>query len=488
MRKFNIKSSVIVALLALIIVTTSCQDYLTVAPENDLIKEKFWTKTADVNSALAATYNAMRKASLQSLIFGEVRADLVNFTGANFADYAKIGASNISPTNSVVNWKDYYAAINLANTLMYYDKEVFAKDKTFTQDMMDAVDAEALFIRSLSYFYLVRLWKDVPLVLEASISDTTNLYIGKSPENLVIKQIISDLEKAMDMAYTTEFKGSNYFYGRANKYSIMALLADVYLWNEQYQKCYDYCDLLINSGMYALESTETMFNIYYPGNSPLESIIELQYNDNLDNQENPIYNALVSIGSGGGAELDTRNVALIMGNDDIRNFPRNPGGKGATWKYRGKDALGLVARAYTERDANWNIYRYADILLMQAEAAIELNKFDVANNWIRESLLRAGMPYEDNFDKVVLRQALLDEKGREFLFEGKRWFDLLRAAKRNKFQNKQIIIDMILSGADIKQQAILKTKVYDTLSYYLPIAEHEIIYNQNLVQNPYYDR
>lgn len=98
------------------------------------------------------------------------------------------------------------------------------------------------------------------------------------------------------------------------------------------------------------------------------------------------------------------------------------------------------------------------------------------------------MPYEDKTDKIDLRDALLDEKGREFLFEGKRWFDLLRAAKRNKFQNKQIIIDMILSGADIKQQAILKTKVYDTLSYYLPIAERELIYNQNLKQNPYYDR
>jgi hypothetical protein len=231
-----------------------------------------------------------------------------------------------------------------------------------------------------------------------------------------------------------------------------------------------------------------MFNIYYPGNSPFESIIELQYNDNLDNQENPIYNSLVPIGSGGGAELDTRNIALIMGNEDLRNFPRNPGGKGAVWKYRGKDVLGLVPRAHTERDANWNIYRYADILLMQAETAIELNKFDEANNLIRETLMRAGMPYEDRFEKEELRKAVLDEKGREFLFEGKRWFDLLRAAKRNKFENKQIIISMILSGADIKQQAILKTKVYDTLSYYLPIAEHELIYNQNLVQNSYYDR
>jgi starch-binding outer membrane protein, SusD/RagB family len=127
----------------------------------------------------------------------------------------------------------------------------------------------------------------------------------------------------------------------------------------------------------------------------------------------------------------------------------------------------LVNRTSTERDANWNIYRYADIMLMKAEAAIELNRFDEANNLIRETLLRAGMPYEDIFIKEDLRQALLDEKGREFLFEGKRWFDLLRAAKRNKFQGKDIIINMILAGADIKQQAVLRTKVYDTLELLL---------------------
>ena len=484
MRKLNIKSPAIIATLFVIIAFSSCKDWLTVEPEDKLVKEKFWTKTEDVNGALAATYNAMRKASLPSLILGEVRADLVTFSGASFANYISIGESNISPTNPVVNWKDYYAAINLANTLMVYDKEVFEKDKTFTKEMMDAVDAEALFIRSLAYFYLIRLWKDVPLVIEASISDTTDLYIAKSPESVVVNQIIQDLLKAKDMAYTTEYKGSNYFYGRANKYSIMALLADVYLWNEQYEKCIEYCDILMNSGLYDLEPNETFFNNYYPGNSPVESIIELQYNDALDNQENPIYNELITTWGSNQCALNTQNVNLILSREDARNF----GGKTATWKYSGKDALGLIGRTSTERDANWNLYRYADIMLMKAEASIEIGRFDDANNMIRETLLRAGMPYEENYDKETLRKALLDEKGREFLLEGKRWFDLLRAAKRNKFENKQIIISMILSGADIKQQAVLRTKVYDTLSYYLPIAEHELIYNQNLVQSPYYDR
>jgi starch-binding outer membrane protein, SusD/RagB family len=298
MRKFKINNAIWLVMLITLLPIVSCEDYLTVAPENDLIKEKFWTKTEDVYSALAASYNALRGTSMKSLILGEVRADLAVFSGNNVSEYAKIGQSNISPTNPEVNWGSYYEAINLANTLMHYNKEVFEKDKTFTKKIMDGVDAEALFIRSLSYFYLIRLWKDVPLVLEASISDTTNIYISKSPEKVVVDQIINDLLKAKDMAYTTEFQGTPYFYGRANKYSIMALLADVYLWDEQYQKCIEYCDAIINSGLYSLEGNETWFNIYYPGNSPSESIIELQYNDDLDNQENPIYYNLITTSGG----------------------------------------------------------------------------------------------------------------------------------------------------------------------------------------------
>jgi hypothetical protein len=484
MKKRYMKSQLRIAALIILMALTSCKDWLSIAPEDDLIKEKFWTKTEDVNGALAATYSALRESFLQSLIFGELRADLVEFSGSAFESYTRIAASNISPTNNVIDWSNYYSAINLANTLMHFDDDVFEKDQTFTQDMMDGIEAECLFIRSISYFYLVRLWKDVPLVLEPSISDTANLYVGKSSEKEVLHHIIGDLEYAKDLAYTTEFQGTDYFYGRANKYSIMALLADIYLWDEQYQECINYCDEIINSGLYSLEPTETMFNIYYPGNSPNEGIVEIQFNDDLEGQNNPIYNNMISFSGGNQVNLDSRNVDRIMLREDLRRF----GGKQAPWKWQGKDLLGLAPRIFTERDANWILYRFADILLMKAEACIELGRFQDANQLIAETLLRAGMPFQEENSLELLRQSLLDERGREFLFEGKRWFDLLRAAKRNKFENKQIIIDMILSGADIKQQAILKTRVYDTLSYYLPIPEHELIYNQNLEQNPFYDR
>ncbi len=179
MKKINIKNTVIYSMLFALIALTSCKDWLTVAPEDSLIKDKFWTKKADVDGALAATYNSMRDLSLKSLILGEVRADLVDFTGTSFSNYARIGESDITPTNDNVGWEDYYKPINLANTLMYYDKQVFELDKTFTEKYKNQVDAEALYIRSLAYFYLVRLWKDVPLVTQASISDTSDLFVPK---------------------------------------------------------------------------------------------------------------------------------------------------------------------------------------------------------------------------------------------------------------------------------------------------------------------
>ena len=481
MVKYRILNPIFFAIILMALALSSCKDWLSIAPENNLIKEKFWTKTEDVDGALAATYDAFRNGAVGSLAWGEIRADLVVFP-AGQSNYNRIAASDINSSNDAINWGSYYETINLANTLMFYDKEVFEKDKTFTLEMKNGVDAEALFLRSLSYFYLVRVWKDVPLVLNPSISDTSALFIPKSSEKVVIGQIIKDLLVAKDLAYTTEFRNDPqhpaYFNGRANKYSIMSLLADVYLWDQQYQKCIDYCDSVSNSSLFSLESTETWFNIYNPGNSPKESIFEIQYDDNLDDQENPFYDAILFAKPG---LTFGKIVTSLFDKEDLRLF-------GGTFKYLGITIDSPVGRSSNQRDGHFIYYRYADILLMKAEAATEIGNFTLANEMVRETVGRAGLNHGEIVVKEDLRKAILDERGREFLLEGKRWFDLLRAAKRNNFEKKQIIIDMILAGADIQRQAVLRTKVFDTMSYYLPIPERDLIYNPFLLQNTFYNR
>lgn len=487
MVKNRILNPIFFAIILMALALSSCKDWLSIAPENDLIKEKFWTKTEDVTGALAATYDAFRDGAVKSLLLGEVRADLV-VIGSNVygGDYKRIASSDINASNGAVTWTDYYRTINLANTLMFYDKVVFEKDKSFTQKMKDGVDAEALFLRSLSYFYLVRVWKDVPLVLEPSISDTSALFLPTSSEKKVVAQIIKDLLVAKDLAYTDEFRNDPlhpaYFNGRANKYSIMALLADIYLWDQQYQNCMNYCDSVTIQGQYSLEPFATWFDLYNPGNSKSESIFEIQYNDNLDSQENPFFNDVLAVSGGIGFG---KIVTSLFSRDDLRNYM----GLGGIFKYVGLSFSNPVLRNGSQRDAHFIYYRYADILLMKAEAATELGQFGVANENLRPTAERAGLTPVEITVKEDLRKAILDERGREFEVEGKRWFDLLRAAKRNHFEKKQIIIDMILAGAaNIQIQAVLRTKVFDTMSYYLPIPEHELLFNPKLEQNPFYNR
>ena len=475
----------IVTSIILILVLAAGNDWLSIAPENDLIKEKFWAKKEDANGALAATYDAFRDAALESFIWGELRADLAVFSGTVFDNYNNIASSDISSNNDKIKWEKYYNTINLTNTLMEYSGQVVEKDNSFTQRMKEAYDAEALFLRSLSYFYLVRIWKEVPLVIEASTTDQGDLFLPKSTEKEVLKQIIADLTYAKDIAYTDELKDNPAYYkGRANKYSIMALLADVYLWNEQYQECANYCDSIIQTGKFALEDYNNWFKIYYPGNSMVESIFEIQFNDNYDSQENPFYKDMIPVVGSAKISLKGTTASTLFNTQDIRRF----GTKSPTWKYQGIDPQSTTRRTNTQRDANIIYYRYADILLMKAEALAEMNTLIEANALLRQVVERVGFSHIEIANKNDLRKAIIDEKGREFVFEGKRWFDLLRYAKRNNFENKQIIINMILSGADVKQQAILRTRVYDTMSYYLPIPERDLLYNNELVQNPFYDR
>ena len=479
MRRY-IKS--ILAIIFTVVTTTSCTDWLTVEPEGTLLKDNFWKTTEDVDAALAAMYNALQASTDENLIWGELRADL-HTIGSNFANYQRIAESNISASNGAVTWSHYYKAINLANTLMYYNKEVYGNDATFTKELMDQVDAEAMFVRALNHFYLVRLWKDVPLLNTPTISDTSSIFVPKSTEAEVINFITQDLVKAKDMA-----SDDISLKGRANKYAIMSLLADVYLWNQQYQLASDYCDSVMVGG-YSLEPYETWFNLYYPGNSASESIFEVQFNEALDDETNPIYNSLIQLYGTNQLTVDDDALSALLSEDDIRTCqPFDPDNPNSINKYLVTDVYTEIRRPTSEEDANFIYYRYADIILIKAEALNELGQEEQVNDLLKLTKERAGITHTNISGKDELRAEILNERAREFLSEGKRWFDVLRFAKRDEFANKDLIAEMLLEGVDIKQQAILSAYVYDTLSYYLPIPDEDILYNPNLEQNPFYDK
>jgi len=473
----------LIGLILLVMALVSSCEYLNVEPESDLVEEEFWKKTEDIEAVLAATYDAFRETSLASFIWGELRADMATFTGDVNRDYISIKAVNIKANNPKIEWKGYYNTINLANTILFYAPRIQEIDKTFTQEIKDGIEAEAIFLRSLSYFYLVRVWKDVPLILQPSVSDTIDLFPPKSEEHVVIQQIISDLEGARYKAFDTKlYDNPVYFKGRANKFSIMALLADVYLWNQQYDKCVAYCDSLIRENQYfRLMATLDWFTMFYPGNS-MESIFEIQYSAVI-NQINPIHYDLLPIARTRQVGLSNTAQSIFTDDLDIRKCGTSP-----VWKYVGASQDFKTARQASEEDSHFIYYRLADIHLMKAEALIELNRITEANEILRTVAERAAQPYEVLTSRDKLREYVLNERARELAFEGKRWFDLLRYAKRNQFEKKNYLIEVLLQGSDIKQRPVYRARLIDTMSYYLPIPENDILFNPNLRQNPYYDR
>jgi tetratricopeptide (TPR) repeat protein len=467
----------------LITTTVACNEWLNLEPENKLVKQEFWQKKEDVAAVMAAMYDAYRENVVPLWILGEVRADMVEISSSSLGGYQSIAQSDILPTNGSINWSGFYNAINLSNTILEFADDVLEIDETFDIKTEKAYEAEALFIRSKCYFDLVRIWKEVPLVLSASSTDTVSFSVRKSSEAEIIKQIEKDLILARNFANTDEYASTPEMYkGRVNTHSINALLADVYLWSEQYEKCIQACDEIINSGKFQLMATTDWFSIFYPGNSP-ESIFEIQFNQAYE-EFNPLCSDIMGVV--GNSKVNLKPYAKeLFGTTDIRIGYMDPRSK---FLYKSITSK-TKRKSQTDCDANVIYYRYGDILLMKAEALAELGQFSEANNYINELLQRASLaPMTIAPEIESFRTIIMEERAKEFAFEGKRWFDVLHFAKKNHYENKNLIIQMILEGADIKKKPVLRSRILDTMSYYLPIPEGELKANPELVQNPFYDR
>jgi hypothetical protein len=200
----------------------------------------------------------------------------------------------------------------------------------------------------------------------------------------------------------------------------------------------------------------------------------------LDKEENPMYDKFLT-------SLGFYNESLSLFEDeDIRKCNRLP-----IYKYTHTNPyLGNSGRrTEIQRDANFIYYRYADIILMQAECLAETGKIKEAYQKINEIRTRAGVPTIASSNSISdFRQNLIQERALEFAMEGKRWFDVLRYTKKNHYQDKTLITKITLTKAnDPNTTEKLKALVKDTMFYYLPIPSNEIKVNNKLEQNPLYD-
>jgi hypothetical protein len=178
-------------------------------------------------------------------------------------------------------------------------------------------------------------------------------------------------------------------------------------------------------------------------------------------------------------------------NKDIRgDLSSIKASDGTIWKFGGANNTG-TARTATSSYAHWFVYRYSDILLMKAEALAWTGKGQDALNLVkvirdRANALPATAKSPDPLSSVDVTDYIMEERAREFAFEGKRWYDMLRNAKRNNYAHIQYLLDIITKIAAGDRQQYMLNKYKDVRSHFLPINLYELQTDKNLVQNPFY--
>jgi hypothetical protein len=470
----------------------SCSDWLELIPPGGLIREEFWKTRSDVDAVLMAAYSSFSQMDRSLFLYGELRADMIKGSGNQPWEEQLISENNIYPDNSSTSWVNFYKIINYCNEVIVNAPLVQEIDHTFTDYQMQGLVSEAYFLRSLAYFYLVRIYKEVPLVLTPSQTDDTEFYVKKVDEETVLNQIVADLEANRTFAPSESFKTLKENKGRASKAAFDALLADIALWRFDYNNVVKYVDQIESTKKFVLMPSGRWFELFYPGNT-LESIMEFQFDGNLQqrngtydltsrnsNQYKPSQKALEILSFKYASELVRGEDASIRkyGEDDF-----------IIWKYVGQAPDGQSARSGSDQySCNWILYRYADVLLMKAEALSQLGNYPGAFDIITEIRDRAGVGAISIANSpVAYEDAILNERALELSYEGKRWFDLLRMGRRNNYARKDKLIEIIVSNVPSTQKRILATKLTNPNGWYLPIYEGEIERNKQLVQNPYYD-
>jgi hypothetical protein len=495
------------AVLTLLLISQpSCKKWLDLKPLDGIVREEFWQTKEQVDAAVTGIYASLLMNTTGGgqfttpaptelfFMWGEARTDMVTpGFRANDFEYDLVNL-NIQPTNIYSNWRYIYQTINYCNTVIELAPGVLAKDNTFTQDHLNRSLGEAYTIRALMYFYLARTFRDVPLKLDATISDEDIQPIPKSTSDVVLAQVVEDLKKA-EPSLPQTYGNINVDKGRVTRYTANAILADVYLWMEKYTECVAECDKIINSNRFGLVGgNNNLFNeLYFEGNSS-ESIFELQFDAQ---KTNPFY--FMHLGSTRRWGAAPHLMDQVYGVDIVNTPPLSDRrGEGTSlratdltiWKYIGANGTSTAIRTPDQSYAHWIFYRYADVLLMKAEAINQLDQPLAASRLVKVIRERAqAFDFNGTMDstsKSSMESYILEERQREFAFEGKRWYDVLRNAKRNNYQNRVYLLNMAgLSVAPDRQQAAF-AKLQDNNSHYMPIYLYELQTNKLLVQNPFY--
>ena len=471
---------------------SSCSDFLEQNPQTDLSENDFYKTADDILSAVNGAYSSLQEGDIYGnwYVFGEIPSDNTrNQLSGSVTTQNEFDQFYIDTQNSMIAsfWKAAYKVINRTNTVLGRIDGI-----EINAELANRYKLECKFIRALMYFNLVRVYGDVPLVLkEISISESYDIL--REPKENVYNQIIADLKEAqgLPVSYSTAEDG------RATQGAAKALLADVYMTLHKYAEAETILAEIINSGRYGLlENTPGSLNIdgYKNVFSPVnhnskEGIFEIQFlkggygeGSNYANNFAPENSGtnVVAVGGTGGNNIPEMDIYNAYEEGDLRrDFSMSLGyydnRKNNEW-VESRYVCKFMDVPYQNNDAsnNYPVIRYADVILMYAEALNQNGKTAEACKYLNMTR-RRGVGYQttetspvdlQTTDKAQFALMVEQERRVELAFENHRWFDLIRTGRAVEVMKSK--------GFSLNETNLI-----------CPIPQKQIDVNPKLTQNDY---
>lgn len=491
------------------------KQFLTRDSLTQLGQSSFWKTSQDALLGINGIYDVLQDRALYSgNLNGNAGLPMFDDFGDNcynsykFEGPGNFMIANIDPSASFFDglWVSCYKGIARANTAIENISMIPAAN--ISDSGKRQLLGQAYFLRALFYMNLAEYYKDVPLILKTQTLDQA--YVPKNSYQEVAAQIVTDLQAAAN-ALPTVYPAEQY--GYATKGAALGLLARFYLFNQQYQSVLDVTSTLLGMG-YSLNpgysqlftsqgeySKEIVFSVRFVQNAsnngelfsatftavpkvdeqPMPNLVKDYYcTDGLPIAQSPLFSA-----TNEKSNRDPRLAATVYFNKDTflidtkTVFKGNTATRYGLKKYIRNSASSTGIGVYAPGGQDFIVIRYADVLLMRAEAMVELNQLSGVYPLVDLVRARVSMPKVEAVEGSALSQDQLrtvvrHERRVELACEGLRFFDLQRWGQMaQSFQ--RAVNDNIPGYAPVYRNA--KSAIF-------PIPQPELDANSSLVQNP----
>lgn len=447
---------------------TSCGDsFFDLEPASSVTIDKVYKTASDYNVAVIGCY-----AKLQSQVnfyteCCEYRSDNLSLGAptAGTQDRYDIDHFTEKPSNGILSsyWANFNNNVYRCNLLL--DQ---IDGANFAENLKKQYKGEAMFIRALNYFNMYRIWGGVPATKHV-VSAAEALKVARYSDEQMFDLIAGDLKEIVDNNYLPETYSSADM-GRATSGAAKALLGKVYLTFHKWTEAKDILSQLI--GKYQLVSPiAQVFNVDNKNNN--EIIFAVHFNKEIEGEGHSYWYNLTN------ASDDTNQTSSLL-----NTFPTGDARKDLITYVQVEKNVRLMNKFYDTKSPTFKtvgndqiLLRYADVLLMYAEALNEIqydaSEGSLALKYLNAVRQRAGisnltakqLPTQEKF-----RKGILVERQREFPYEGQRWFDLVRMGFAKSV--------MAENGVEIKDYQLL---------FPIPQQEIEKVGDKSILwQNPGY--